>query len=111
MGLKCNDARGGGFVLLVVDHFGHQNAIDIVLEVVALGNNSIVVPIFILHFGLQLDGVGEFFDFLFAVAADCDLLATLGQKGAGFFFVVHAGVFRAGVDIGLIAANDELGFV
>ena len=105
--LQGNHPVGRGFVRLLVDHFGGHRAIDEMLQVVTVGDDSKIIPLTWMDAGGQSSGVAEAGRLLFAVFLDRDFLPTLGQDATTFFLVENAGVAIAEIDISLITADDK----
>src|SRR5262249_12698878 len=70
-----------------------------------------LVPVIALDFRLQLFGAADLGHGLRAIGANGDLVATWGQKPASLLLVAHASVTKRGINVGLVAATDELGVV
>ena len=66
--LQGQDAAGGPLVGLVVDDLGRHLAVDLVDQVIALGDDLVFVPVFLLDVRLQRLGVGHLLGVFLAVA-------------------------------------------
>ena len=97
---------------LGVDHFRHQLAVDEVRDLRALGHDPVFVPIGWLDDLLQVFTDADFFRrLLLAVGGDRHPLPPLGQNAAPLLLIENARVGGAGVDIGLIAADDKIAVI
>lgn len=107
--LEGEESGGAAFLKIVIGDIDGFQAIDEVLEVVAVGDNAVFVPVFLfdgfLDFGGVADGAGDF-DFEFAVVANefCGLSA-LSEDTAEGFAVEDSGVGGACFEVGLVAAD------
>ena len=101
----------GALPLLLVDRLRHQRAVDEVGELRPLGDEVVFVPLAGLDDLLELILVGDFLDRLGSIGGNRHPLTALGEDSTAPLLVVDAGVGRAGVDVGLVAADDEVTMV
>src|SRR5439155_7120881 len=87
--------------------------INEMLEVVALSDDHVVVPVFVFNLCLDVFGFAEGtddFDFVFLrvgrIGLDHGLLPALSQDAAALFFVQNAAVSFARLKVCLITADD-----
>src|SRR5205807_141213 len=113
--LKKKDIVRRGFSGISAMPTGLSNWLseDEVLEVVALGDDHIFVPITNLDRGENVGGVGEFVDFLFSFIGDDHLLATIGEDASSTLLVKDTGIFigsRRGIahHVGLVSHDDVI---
>ena len=111
MELEGENPLFGALPLLLVDRLRHQRAVDEVGELRPLGDEVVVVPLARLDELLELVLVANLLDLLRAVSSNRDPLTALGEDPAAPFLVIDAGVGRGGVDVGLIAADDEVAMI
>ena len=94
---------------LIVSEFGRDQAIDLQGDLVALGNDVVIVPVFVLDLGLDFFGIADFTDhFWFVIVANYGFFAALGQDAAKAFAVKDSGIRFARFKIPLIAADHPL---
>ncbi len=80
---------------LVIDHFTGQFVVDVMLQLDAVGDDAIVVPLFGLDHFTDLSCVTKrLFRFL-AIRSDFNFLAAQCQDAASFFFVVDPGELQS----------------
>ena len=111
MNLQGDHAAGGRLVRLLVDHFGGQRLVDEVLQMVAIGDDSKIIPLPWVDPGGKCLGIAETRCGLLALRVDCDFLATLGKDAASPFLLQTASELVGEVNIGLVSADHELAFV
>ena len=108
--LQRERAGLGGFGRLLVDDVHGLLAIDEVLEMIALGDDDVIVPILVLDLRLNLlrvaDRAGDFDLGLSSVVLDHGLLPALRENAASAFFVEDAAVGFARLKVRLITADD-----
>ena len=84
MHLESNDAGLGSFVLLFVDDFRHEHAINIVLQPISLGDDTIVIPVFAFDFTLQLIFVADGLSLFRSIGGDRNAFTSLHRKARAF---------------------------
>ena len=90
------------FFGLLIDHFNRHRAVDEVLQLVPVGHDTKVIPLAWVNSRTKRFRVAESRLCLFAIAADRDRLATLGQNATALLFVQDPGVPIPKVDVGLM---------
>ena len=102
--LEGEQAFERAVLLVVVDEVDGDLAVDLLREVVALGDDGVLMPLGVvdLH-GFVLGG-----EPLAALFIDDDALAVLDEDAAGALFVDHAVVGGRWMDVALVAADDPL---
>ena len=107
--LQREDAVHLPLLRIVVGHVDHQLAVDLLDEVIAVGDDVVLVPVVLLDGLRQFVGVAELLDDLrLVVRADDGLLAAQGEDAAAALVVEDAGVLVLAVHVGLVAADDPL---
>ena len=111
MELKREDAGHDLLLLVLVLHVHGLVAVDEVLEVAALGDDDVFVPLALLDAGLDFSGgflcLAD--DFLFAFLVPDHLLAALGHDATRHLLLVKdAGVGGADLEVRLVAADNEV---
>ena len=109
MELQANDALGEGLGMLIGDVDG-SDPVDLVEESVSDGDDAQSVPFPVHQLGLVADLADDFGS---SVRTDFDALATLGDDAAlaELLSVEHAKVVLRGVQISLVAFEDEVRLV
>lgn len=116
--LEGDEAGGAGVFFVVVDDVAHEDAVDLLLQVVALGDDVHFVPFrsvldligellrvsYVFHLGDGSNSVATFgFDGF--RAGDDRFFASLGEDRAEFFAVVSSGPLLFRVKVRLIASD------
>lgn len=98
-----------GRASVVVGDVDRLLAVDEMLQMIAAGDDRVVVPVFLFDGLLQLgrvaDGTGGL---RLVVAADRGLLAALSQNAAAALLVENARIGVAGLEIALVTTDDVI---
>src|SRR5260370_18663344 len=115
--LQREDAGLGGLGFLLVDHIDGRFAVDEMLEVIAFGDDDVIVPVILVDGGLDFLRVAQRADDLdFGLAVRClddRLLAALREDAAPALslLVENAGISGADFEIVMITVVDDVAFV
>ena len=107
--LKCKQAAHRAFVLLIVGQVHRHVAVDRQHDVIAVGDDLIVIPILLLNrsqnlrLGCRLVG-----RLLLALGRNLDTIASLGQDAAALFLIQGPRPTAARVEVGLVTGDHPL---
>ncbi len=111
MDLERDDARFRSFSAVIHD-VGSTTAIDEMLNMIAIRDDQVVVPLFIMNIGLQGSAIGESAQDLdlgsIVLVHDMGAEAAFGENTPPSFLIENSAVGLAGLEISLITADDKL---
>lgn len=114
MQLKRQDARVTTLFFVIVCALTGHDSVDHVGKMKILGNDSVLVPIFVFDFRLNLFRITDranFFDFEFAIhSSQFGFLASIGQDAAESFAIQNARIGFASFEVRLVTTDNPLLF-
>ena len=94
MCLQRKEPCGSSFLNIVISHIDCLDVVDEMLKVIAVGDDVVLIPVFLFDFRLNLFCVTDFssfFDFKFSILANqLRCLTTQGQNPAILFAVQNS---------------------
>ena len=102
--LESEEAGEGTGFLFVIDEVDGDFSVEFMDEVIALGDNGVLVPLGDVDF----DGVAFGDDPLLSLRVDDDALAVLDDDAAAAFVVDHGVVHGGGMHVALVTADGPL---